>query len=1139
MSSATATPNTASTSLVNNDEYTFDAFEDGSSKLVGEQQLTKLNQFAVDYAQQIWQIEEALDETLSESSDLNVDPVSLYIRPYEQQDIIELIKTEHKIFNKVMLVFASLTNQIRILKETAELKFYQPLIVFGEITGEASEGDVQVEVGRLLPFMIDLSAFVNRCYAITRNVVSQLASCYQNQTTAFTKFFKNVHLQTVFYSLADLFTVLITLDQVVTQNQALSSSWGRFQRMVKSVRAEPGKYGVAEEERLFQLEKLLLSLKGQLLEGYIFQSCVQQEFDFPGVVDVRNNKQLKAEFSLNVKSIFGLLSAKIMDSSELYLREKFPGMLGLYTFYISIFKDITDKSFFKQVWELTKRVPMVSIYNNVIWYPADFIATLMPGMIKIVGNPDIQGARREYLKIVDKEFAQRVKSYYLQVSRWMVRMESGSLNNRGGFWDANLSRIGQIIQGILLSYHISHLFKTMIGLHMSLTAPLKPSDVRRLFQCAELLKSIQGTFHRRTAMISAHISLMTQQLTTIITNKLDVVRARYTGKSNYSDTELDVIMALTLTSDLLTGVVTPERLIIIKLCLNVIYQANLLKDPDMEELRLHVKRLEFVSDIHASIRRVCDCSLLFWARDLFPTYLQYLYDNPSQANSLQYTMTGMKDVVSILEKAIHVENPGTLIDSYRDELEDMVEKNIINPLGKDIETDLRLRIHAFLNVAEKDPFKSGIKEFGRFLELKPIRFFDKTIDIKSRIEHYLDTTFYNLNTVALFDWKTYSEMRNMAFYKYGLNLLEVHLPGATLEQGLDVLEIMRNIHIFVARYNYNLNNQIFIQRSSNSKTLNTINITHIANSIRTHGAGIMNTTVNFAFQYLKQKFSIFSEFLFDDQIKSRLYKNLKYFRENKEQLGNMYPYEMAIEFEKDIRQLGITEAGLSFLDQFRILITYIGNAMGYIRLVRSGGLLYTSNAIKFVPDLKKIPSFEELVAKHQLSPETLDASKNLDNVIENLSINVSEGTEYFKMLVTVFANEFRNVNNQHLRNFYAIVPPLTINFIDHIINAKDKLFKKSKAIGAESLQFTDDGFAIGLAYILKLLDQNREFDSLHWFDRISKKYTEDQARILAEANARGLKEDQNQLSIKKVKNLQQEFELFKYSFSGARIFFKD
>lgn len=134
---------------------------------------------------------------------------------------------------------------------------------------------------------------------------------------------------------------------------------------------------------------------------------------------------------------------------------------------------------------------------------------------------------------------------------------------------------------------------------------------------------------------------------------------------------------------------------------------------------------------------------------------------------------------------------------------------------------------------------------------------------------YLDRTFYNLTTVALYDWKTYAEMRNLAREKYGVDLMEVFLPGQTLEQGVDVLEIMRNIHIFVASYDYNQNNQIFIEKKTAGKYLNTVNIGHVANSLRTHGIGIMNTTVNFTFQFLRQKFMIFSQFLYDEHIKAR------------------------------------------------------------------------------------------------------------------------------------------------------------------------------------------------------------------------------------------------------------------------------
>ncbi len=254
----------------------------------------------------------------------------------------------------------------------------------------------------------------------------------------------------------------------------------------------------------------------------------------------------------------------------------------------------------------------------------------------------------------------------------------------------------------------------------------------------------------------------------------------------------------------------------------------------------------------------------------------------------------------------------------------------------------------------------------------------------------------------LIEWlQTYGEMRQLAEQKYGLELDNLHLPCQTLEQGVDVLEIMRNIHIFVASYTYNLNTQVttwvhthtppcclwqvcfsfnwtphvenyshgsslkecfstlstvlyvclcdqyhlvvmvvtwcfscenspsgivcmkspkcfhwymnllekhtwyvcvnsrrknavttlsqvmilrmqvFIERMTNAsyrKHINTISVNHVANSIRTHGTGIISTTVNFTYQYLSHKFIAFSQFLFDDHIKSRLVKERRFFK---------------------------------------------------------------------------------------------------------------------------------------------------------------------------------------------------------------------------------------------------------------------
>ncbi len=109
-------------------------------------------------------------------------------------------------------------------------------------------------------------------------------------------------------------------------------------------------------------------------------------------------------------------------------------------------------------------------------------------------------------------------------------------------------------------------------------------------------------------------------------------------------------------------------------------------------------------------------------------------------------------------------------------------------------------------------------------------------------------------------------------------------------------------------------------------------------------------------------------------------------------LDNRYPFSHAVDLNRDIRKLGVTEDKQSFLDKFRQLISEIGygheqvkeliclwcmcstcrNALGYVRMVRSAGMHAASEAVKFVPDLSAIASepFEKAAREVLLAAPT-------------------------------------------------------------------------------------------------------------------------------------------------------------------------
>lgn len=71
--------------------------------------------------------------------------------------------------------------------------------------------------------------------------------------------------------------------------------------------------------------------------------------------------------------------------------------------------------------------------------------------------------------------------------------------------------------------------------------------------------------------------------------------------------------------------------------------------------------------------------------------------------------------------------------------------------------------------------------------------------------------------------------------------------------------------------------------------------------------------------------------------------------------------------------------------------------MGYIRLIRSGGIHSSSNASIFLAINDRKLKFDNICATEHLSITTQESASNLEIEINNLQQNYAESTEYFQV----------------------------------------------------------------------------------------------------------------------------------------------
>ncbi|XP_068632527.1 WASH complex subunit 4 [Battus philenor] len=1045
-------------------------------------------------------------------------PIKIEMVSSEHIAIPDLVASDNVVMTKVLGVLSSLCIEVAALKKEAYERHFTFLAVYDEYT--------ESNISSQMKSICLMNAFTSHCIETLHNLCSQIFAIVSEHYINL----KEIQLHYIINNLGELFTVIVLLELLISRT-TLPTNWNNF---CKNLKASGSECLNMNEDKFSAVLKAIDNITVKIMSDDIVQNMLHHLLMLKkNKLTGKNCSIVASEFMQYIKQAIISLDKLVQEkpsTENMYKCIKFNSLFVLSSHLFGV----CDKKILKMLVDLNSKAHSIHVIGTTVWFPEQFLQRYIPSLSSSYGklSQTMLKTRQAYINAKKSSLAKDVMTLQNLSMQWILSVENVFANSIKLSASDMTLHAKIILDGLDNASRINHSLLTFLNLHLSLGIPLSKQTLKSFYEIIDVLKGIKDVVTRNRNQIINSITMIIQHLLFQAASSIQEVKKILMCDKRFANKQLDELTCIVVAEQAVKGAVTFERNVATNIALSFVPETTYVDDTYVKLCTI-LEKTQLLTNFLDSMDKYCNCSFMLWHQNVISIYFDQCFGVQLNALKLKHFFALFEDCARLLHNTDKCFG-NMRIQEFLKSTSAIIDDKVINSISQNIEVNLRLHTHSHLQLDIINPFTIDMAKKVLLLtnNLRALNIYSNVIPC---VEHYLSKTYYNLTTVVLSDWKTYGEMRQIAKFKFNLVTVQDNLPKQTLEQGLDVLEIMRKIHIFVSKYQYNLNNQIFIEKSDNdNKHLNSINIKHIANSIRTHGTGIMNTTVNFTYQFLKNKFFIFSQFMFDEQIKSRLIKDLRYFKDNAQSNRNMYLYKHAEKFNKSIKVLGLADDGQSYLDLFRELITQIGNAMGYVRMVRSGGRHCCSDATAFLPSLDN-KSLKLSCQEHFLGEKAIEAAENLDENIACLVSSFIEGTEYFKLLVEVFAPVFRNPKNIHLKNFFIIVPPLTLNFVEHMILSKDKMSKKNKAGAA----FTDDGFAVGIAYILKLLDQDSNFESLHWFNSVWN-HIKQEREVINDQRSQGPLQLQQALALteKKMKTLEEEFRLLYYSLTSARIFFR-
>ncbi|XP_037025410.1 WASH complex subunit 4 [Bradysia coprophila] len=1044
---------------------------------IGASQLRQFNEFLENHSELLDRLNK-----LSVSKTPKVDaskyrPVSL--NPDMTNENItwfQLVNSDDKLLVKLISTFCELTSEVnRLVDESKSILL--DFMYQDDMCEHLNKSQIYVQISRSLELLYTTLNFLQRCNSVAAEIF--------NQTSEFVVFKEqfNVHFftNTVTGSLADLMVVVATFEQIYS-NCIIKEHWSSFRRAIESVVVEDCR---ADDMTALQI---VIGELDHLFDGKLFQKMIQTLYHIKIQWEPKVDAAIATLFNVYLDELH-MKIVKLDKMSQVDVQDtrdiiKFTLMSIVRH---NLFVIFNQKSI-KMVYDINNRFFGVTLVENVLWTPEEFLEKYATTknhshqtFVTTAGKTRLQ----YYESTLKCKLLNEPHALLNRLVRCIWKIEASKREPASAKNEKDLLDDSElVVQFIHIVGQIKHLTTAILNIHLKLNEKIYQCVVLLVCRMIEFLRLVRTYFNDNfqffvnvTHKSSQHASYQVLRLLRQVMNDFSTKSKKYFTKN------IDSLTALQTAERCMYGPMTSNRLLATKIALSLTdsLNARLFTIEQIRQIQTLFSNIELFANFRRLIDRLTDTSFMYWHQSILSGYVRAVLninrtlDAPVQRNSKEFRECAcdfwqIYNLSPTIKNCLRFLSQLNGINQHQNEDNDEVyRKSILSTACVNVENNLRLYVH-YMNtdsVGGKDSVT--LKDLRSYLvslvKCDTIQSIDFHIMVKDSIECYLSEMFYKLKAVALTDGRTYGDMRCVAERKYNLGTVDDHLPTKTLDQGLDLLFVMRNLDEFITDYSYDMQNQEFFKKLG--KKVETLTVNHIINALRTNGIGIVYIATHNGYEQFIHVMESVLQYFYHRNVKSRLQRDIKYVMN--EHKSDRYSYKKASDLLDDLQNI---EQSLQIPSIYNIIVK-IGNIMAYIRTIKSAVKNYESNMMMYTQNRRDNLKIGDEI---ELMEETLAALKNFEN-IKNAS---PDEVTYFKDYLKYFQSLPKDVYTTCL---YVIMPALTIFHIE-----------KCDRIDV------NDGFVMGVAYFLISMNQVDTFDELQWFDTIRRHYDLELQQIQEQMN---------------------------------------